>query len=200
MTLLNSNSFSELSKEIFDNSILCAESLKEDLGKKVEIDNKEFQLKYLFIVFQFEYFFLHLTSRSAFVQLGLKKRNELVDTLSSSIIDSTIETFYGHATQKIKDEIENSFYNNLNNAENEYSACKEILLDPKDDTPSYKKFIGNEKSKSMGGQLIDNISKIITGEINLNAILEMKIWGLVFEILKTKEIDRLVLAVSDEIK
>jgi hypothetical protein len=50
------------------------------------------------------------------------------------------------------------------------------------------------------GQLTDNLSEIIEGEINKNALFTTRIWGLVIESSETeKEIQDLVSEVSKEI-
>ena len=81
----------------------------------------------------------------------------------------------------------------------EYGSCKEILLKPEDDTRILERMSG-AKSKSMVGQLTDNLSQIIEGKINPNAMFTMKIWGVVIESLKTKELQDLVSEASKEIK
>jgi hypothetical protein len=145
-------------------------------------------------------FFLHLTNRSAFAQLGHEKRNKLQEELAPLVIDATIRTFFGHWPQNSKDGIKRDFYNRMNNTEMEYGSCKELLLDPKDDTPTLKRIMSGAKCKSMVGQLTDNLSQIIEGEISLNAIFAVTIWGVVIESLKKKEIQDLVSEVSKEIK
>lgn len=199
----NESAILKLSNKIFENSLLCAESLKPNLEEKFGKDNKEFYSKYILVLFEFMYFFLHLTSRSAFSQLGPEKRNKLTGELVPLMIADTTRTLqalFGHWPKNLKDRIERDFYNNLNNAEMEYGSCKELLLKPEDDTPLFEKMKSGKKSKSMVGQLIDNLSQIIEGKINLDILFEMKIWDVVIEILKKKEIDSLVLEVGKEIK
>jgi hypothetical protein len=88
----------------------------------------------------------------------------------------------------------------LNNAQIEYGSCEEMLLDPKDDTPTLEKLTSGAKSRSMVGRLTDNLSQIIEGKINLNAIFTMTIWGVVIESLRKKEIQDLISGASKEIK
>ncbi|MGO9274051.1 MAG: hypothetical protein ACLQOO_28075 [Terriglobia bacterium] len=192
----------KLSKKIFEKSLLCAETLKPDLEEKFGKDSKEFHSKYIPVLFEFMYFFLHLTNRSAFAQLGHEKRNKLYDALAPIVIDDTARTlctWFGWPTN-LKDGIKRDFCNNLNNAEIGYGSCKELLLDPKDDTRILGKIVSGAKSKSMVGQLTDNLSRIIEGEINTDALFALQIWGVVIESLKKKEIEALVSEVSREIK
>ncbi len=196
----NESVLSRLSNIVFEKSLLCAEVLKPDLEKKFGKDSKEFHSKYVPVLFEFMYFFLHLTDRYAFAQLGNERRNKLIDELVPPTIDATIETYFGHWPKNLKDGIEKDFYSNLNNAQIEYGSCKELLLDPKDDTPTLERIMSGTKSKSMVGQLTDNLSQIIEGEIGLDPFFPMMIWGAVIESLKKKEIQDLISEASNEIK
>ena len=124
----NESAMSKLSKKVFEMSLFCAEALKPDLEKKFGKDSKIFNSKYIPVLFEFMYFFIHLTDRYAFNQLGLERRNKLIDELGPATIDATIQTFFGHCPKNIKDGIERDFYSNLNNAAMEYGRCKELLL------------------------------------------------------------------------
>lgn len=196
----NESALSKLSKKIFEDSLSCAESLRSDLEDKCGKDSKEFQSKYVPVIFEFMYFFLHLTNRSAFSQLGHEKRNKLQSQLAPLVIEPTIDAFFGHWPKDLKDGIKNDFYSNLNNAEMGYGSCKELLLKPEEDTPTREKIESGKLSKSMVGQLIDNLSQIIEGEVNKDMFFTMKIWEVVINTLENKDIDRLVLAVSKEMK
>jgi hypothetical protein len=190
----------KLSTKVLEGSLLCAKALKPDLEKKFGKHSEEFESKYFLVLFEFMYFFLHLTDRYAFAQLGHEKRNKLIDELVPPTIDATIETYFDHWPKKVKDGIRTDFYNNLTNAQMEYGSCKEVLLDPKDDTRIFEKLKSGAKSKSVVGQLTDNLSEIIEGEINMNALFTTRIWGLVIESSETeKEIQDLVSEVSKEI-
>jgi len=205
MSWLNSfkkdeSALKKLSKKIFENSLLCAESLKPDLEEKYGKDSKEFNSTYFPVLSEFMCFFLHITNRSAFGQLGQEKRDKLQNELSPLVVDATIEALFGHWPKNLRDGIKEEFYSNINNAEIDYSSCKALLLKPEDDTPSHEKIELGKKSKSMVGQLTDNLEEIIEGEIKMNIFFTMKIWDIVIEILKKKEIETLVLEVSKEIK
>ncbi|MGA2831656.1 MAG: hypothetical protein ABSE55_01165 [Terracidiphilus sp.] len=196
----NESALSKLSDKVFEKSLLCAEVLKPDLEKKFGKDSKEFHSKYIPVLLEFMYFFLHLTNRSAFAQLGHEKRNILYDELAPLTIDATIETYFGHWPKNLKDGMERDFCDNLSNSEMEYASCKELLLKPEDDTRTFEKIMSGAKSKSMIGQLTDNLSQIIEGEISLDPIFRMTICGVVIESLKKKEIEALVSEASKEIK
>jgi len=195
----NESALQKLGAMIFENSLLCAESLRPDLEEKFGKDTQRFHSIYTQVRFEFMYFFFHLTNRSAFRQLGQEKRTKLQNNLGPLAINATIQALLGHWPKHLNDGVKNDFYENLNNAEMEYGACKHLLLKPEDDTSTFEKIESGEESKSVVGQLIDNLSEIINGEPNINAFFTMKIWDVVIEILKKKEIDSLVLAASKEI-
>lgn len=195
----NVSALRKLGAMIFKNSLLCAESLRPDLEEKFGKDTQNFHSIYTQVRFEFMYFFFHLTNRSAFRQLGQETRTKLQNNLGPLAIDATIQALLGHWPKHLKGAIENDFYENLNNAEMEYGACKHLLLKPEDDTSTFEKIESGEKSKSVVGQLIDNLSQIINGEPNINDFFTMTIWDVVTEMLKMKEIDSLVLAASKEI-
>jgi hypothetical protein len=88
----NESALFKLSNKSFEKSLLCAEALKPDLEKKFGKDSKEFHSKYIPVLLEFMYFFLHLTNRSAFAQLGHEKRNKLYDELAPLVIDDTTRT------------------------------------------------------------------------------------------------------------
>lgn len=54
----------------------------------------------------------------------------------------------------------------------------------------------------MVGQLIDNVSEIITGKVNMNAIFQIQVWETVIKILEKnkKEIDALIPKAFAELK
>ena len=123
----------ELSNVIFKTSIECAEALKNYLNDSTE---KERQEKWIYVLFEFIYFFMHMTNRIAFGNLGDERRIKLQNELAPIIIDPTIESFFGHWPKKLKEGIESDFYMKLNDAEIEYSDCKQLL--PKDNPFSDK--------------------------------------------------------------
>jgi hypothetical protein len=192
----NESALSKLSNKIFENSLFCAETLKPNLEGKFGRDGKEFTLKYIPVLLEFICFFLHLTDRYAFAQFGQEKRNKLIDELGPSAIDAMIQRLCDHWPTSSKDRLRKDFFDKFNSRQMEYGSCKELLLDPKDDTRTLEKIRSGTKSKAMVGQLIDNLSEIIDGKINTNALFTVEIWGVVMESLKKKELQDLVSEVS----
>jgi hypothetical protein len=176
----NESASVQLSKKVFQKSLSGAQALKPDLENKFGKDTKEFQSKYFPVLFEFMYFFLHVTDRLAFNQLGPERRNQLIDSLVPPTIDATIETYFDHWPQKSKDSIRKDFYSNLNTSQTEYGSCKELLLRPEDDTTTLERMSG-VKSKSAVGRLTDNLSQIIEGTINLDALFTIRIWDVAID-------------------
>lgn len=188
-----------LSKYILTSSIYCAELLKPNLEEKYGKNSESFHLKYIPVLFEFMYFFIHLTDRLAFSQLDQKKRKKLQNNIHYLVIDAMIEKLFENWTLDFQDGIKNDFITDLNKRELEYGNCSELLLRPEDDITLIKKISSGEKSKSVVGQLIDNISKVITDDINKDVVFEMEILGMIIEIIKKKEIDGLLSEVFKEL-
>jgi hypothetical protein len=196
----NESALSKLSNKVFEKSLLCAETLKPDLEEKFGKDSKEFSLKYIPVLLEFMCFFLHLTDRYALNLLGHEKRDKLIDELCPSTIDVMTQRLCGHWPTSSKDQLRKDFLDRFNSAQIEYGSCKELLLKPEDDTPAMQKLMSGAKSKSMVGQLTDFLSRIIKGEINVNAFFAVQVWGAVMGTLEKKEIHALVPEASREIK
>ena len=196
------SAISELSKKIYEYSLFCAEPLKKELEEKFGKNSKECLDNYFRICFEFMVFFLHITNRSAFLQLGHEKRVALQNKLYPIVIDPTIETvFKGNAKESI-DKIKDEFHQKVDDADEEYSKCKKIFLPPQDDVDPLTRiaFGGMVKSRGMLNQLIDRVATIITGQpMNDNAQFPLLIIDNVLNILKKNEIDKLVLKASKEI-
>jgi len=120
----NKTSIIQLSDVIFKNSLECAEEVKQYID---DLPDPEFQLTYIYILFEFMYFFMHMTNLIAYALLGDAKRRKLQKKLGPIIIGSTIETYFGDGPQKMKEEIRNHFFKQLNILEIEYSDCTELL-------------------------------------------------------------------------
>ena len=180
-----------LANKIFEYSLLCAEPLKKDLEKKYKKNSKEYNLKYIYIVFEFTYFFHHHTSRLVVSQFGAEKRNWLSKELLPIIIKPTIATFYRDVANNVKDEIEKYVYEEFFKAEADYANCTAVYVEWKDDDSDLK-LLGT-KSKGLVNQLIDNLANIITGnKINTDIIFSNLVFDTVMEILNKKEINDLV--------
>jgi hypothetical protein len=188
-----SAAFAELAKRIFESASLSADPIIEDLKKKLGEESKEFKNKFVPVRFEFLYFFIHLANRSAFAQLGAEKSEKLSSQLVEHLIDTTVEILMGHWPEHLKQGIKKDSYNNYNVAESDYAKCKAIFLMPEDDTKTEDRIATGEKSKSMIGQLVDNVSEIITGKVNISLLFPLQILESIGGMLeKKKDIDALI--------
>ena len=91
--------WANLSKEVFHRSAYCVDSIKDELKYDNENDKN---IKWTNVLFEFIYFFMHMTNRIAYSVLGDEKRVKLQKELGPVIIESTIETIIGHWPQDIE--------------------------------------------------------------------------------------------------
>jgi len=192
----------ELDMKIFESAAFSAQPTIEDLKKKLGADSKEFKLKFMPVLFEFLYFYLHLANRSSFAQLGAEKSRKLSHEMVKLSIERTIETQMGHWPENLREGIKKDSFHNYNVAEANYAMCKDILLKPEDDTKTIDKIATGQKSKSMVGQLIDNASEIITGKVNTDIIFQLQVWEIVTKTLEKnkKDIDALIPKAFAELK
>ena len=198
----NESALSELSKKILEYSIFCADPLKKELAEKFGEKSKECLDKYFRICFEFKFFFLHITNRSAFHKLGHEKMVILQKKLYPIVIDSTVEAIFKENAKELVDKIKDDFHQKVDDADEEYAKCKKIFLPPQDDIDPISKLVGGGmvKSEGMLNQLIDRLSEIVTGQtMNTDALFPLLIIDNVLNILKKNEIDKLVLKASKEI-
>lgn len=114
----------DLARRIVQASLSDAEALKSSIRAK---DDKDHTKRWFAVVCEFLYFFMHLTNRFAYRELGHDQRCKIQDQLYPLIIRPTIESIFGHWPQNLKDGIESDFIENLGNSEIEYAKCKQLL-------------------------------------------------------------------------
>jgi|SRR5580765_649558 len=146
----------DLARRIVQASLSDAEALKSSIH---EANDKDHTLRWFAVVCEFLYFFMHLTNRFAYRELGHEQRRKVQDQLYPLIIRPTIESIFGHWPQSLKDGIESDFIENLGNSETEYAKCKQLLDrdNPLAQDALFSKFAGNvcdllgvEKNDSAG--------------------------------------------------
>jgi hypothetical protein len=174
----------ELSNVIFKSSLDCAEALKNYLNDFTE---KERQERWIYILFEFIYFFMHMTNRIAFGKLGNEGRIKLQDELAPLIIGPTIESLFGHWPRKLKQGIKNDFYEKLNDAEIEYSGCNELLSKDHPFT----------SDKALFSKLARNVAEL-SGHSNNPAML-LQIITVSVDAWKNMKLEELVVAVGKEL-
>ncbi len=114
----------DLARRIVQASWNDAEALKSSI---VAEDDKDRTKRWFALVCEFLYFFMHLTNRFAYSELGHEQRCKVQDRLYPLIVRPAIESMVGHWPPNLKDGIESDFIKNLGNAETEYGECKRLL-------------------------------------------------------------------------
>lgn len=132
----------DLARRIVQASMTDAEALKASVQAK---DEKDHTQRWFTVLCEFLYFFMHMTNRFAYAELGHERRCKMQDQLYPLIVRPTIEAIFGHWPQKLKDGMESDFIEKLGNAEAEYGECKKLLDsdDPFAEDALFSKFAGN---------------------------------------------------------
>ena len=102
----------------------CTQALKSKLNFS---DAKEKQQTEAYVFFEFIYFFMHLTMRSAFSLLTEQQITGLQGYLGPLISSTAVDSYFAHWPENQKEKILSDFYSKLNDAESEYSTSKEIV-------------------------------------------------------------------------
>ncbi|HEX6977632.1 MAG TPA: hypothetical protein VF185_04765 [Patescibacteria group bacterium] len=167
-------------------SFECGQQFKVDVDEKFGKDSKEAISHLIEVQYEFLFFFMHLTMRYAFGELGHEKRVKIQDFLSPTLQETTTKSWFGHWPDKYKEGIKNEFYRNMNNAELEYSKYKKMFAD-KNESPKDTLFWEFGK----------NIARL-SGHEN-DPIVMMKCIALCVEELKQIKLRELVIATGKEL-
>lgn len=114
----------DVAQQIFEASLVNGEVLKASIQAA---DEKEHTRRWFTVVCEFLYFFMHITNRLAYRELGHERRCEVQRELYPLIARPTIEAICGHWPHKLKDGMENDFGEKLNDAEVQYGACRKFV-------------------------------------------------------------------------
>jgi hypothetical protein len=90
-------------------------------------DEKKKKEAQILVFHEFVYFFMHMTMRSAFEQLREQQIEKLQSYLGPLISSTAVDSFFAHWPEDMREKIRDEFYEKLNDAELEYSTCKELL-------------------------------------------------------------------------
>jgi hypothetical protein len=132
----------DLARRIVQASLTDAETLKASIQAK---DDKDHTQRWFAVVCEFLYFYMHLTNRFAYRELGHEQRCRVQNELYPLIIRPTIESIFGHWPKNLKDGIESDFIKSLGNSEIEYAECKQLLDrdNPLAQKALFSRFAGN---------------------------------------------------------
>jgi hypothetical protein len=132
----------DLARHIVQESLTDAEALKPSIRAA---NNKDHTQRWLTILCEFLYLFMHLTNRFAYKELGHERRCKVQEQLHPLIVRPTIETIFGHWPTNLKDGMEREFFEKLNTTEIEYGECKQLINrdNPLSQDALFSKFAGN---------------------------------------------------------
>jgi len=157
-------------------------------GTKSFIDNpdqKERQVLEIYLWYEYLFFFLHLTMRSAFVRLNEEQTKDLEQYVCPVVVTTAIDTFCEHWPEEVKQGLRAEFYERLNKAEVDYSSAKELM------SPSERTF----SEDSVISKLAMRVHKVISNStvpivfltvvnIAARAVVDIKLDALVDEAAK----------------
>ncbi|HKV40915.1 MAG TPA: hypothetical protein VJX67_17025 [Blastocatellia bacterium] len=98
----------------------CRDRTKDLIEAASDLKRVELEF-YLFS--EFLYFFIHLGMRAAVWGLTEEKIQKVQDYIGPLLASTAVESYCGHWQREIREGMIGEFFDNLNNAEQEYSAC-----------------------------------------------------------------------------
>ena len=153
-------------KKISLGIIKASHSCKKEISSMLQIsDEKEKTEIEIYVFYEFIYFFMHMKLRMAFVHLTEEQIKNMQNFFGPIISSTAVDSFFQHWPGDLKEKIQSEFYEKLNDAEIEYSTCKELFSEEKPLT-------GN----SLFSKLAQNISSLIEDNNNtatLTAVLDV---------------------------
>lgn len=145
--------------------------IHERFGEK----SQEASYKWVYVLYEFTYFFMHLTNRTIFGKKGLgeEKGAKLQSELADLVVGPTVEAIFGHASADLKARMKEEFYENLNRSEKEYSNCVELLSGSNEKTIARLIAEGGTR-RGLINQLADNIARTIDRELDVVVLGRVK--------------------------
>ncbi len=110
----------EVGRAIIQASTNCRDAVKELIDAPTEKDRLE---REVYVFYEFVYFYMHLTMRDAFVQLAEPQIRKLQSYLGPLISSVAIDSYFAHWPHELKQKMTSEFYDNLNDAESEYTEA-----------------------------------------------------------------------------
>ncbi len=148
-----------LAGAIITSACSCAEALRPFMSFQTEKENRN---NWFYVVFEFLYFFMHLTNRCAHGILGPDKA-ALQEWVGPPIVHSVIEGFFGHWPDDLKEGIQAEFYEKLNESELEYAECRGLI-------PEDRPLTGN----SLLATLARNVAELLNDPMNPVTLTEIQ--------------------------
>jgi len=104
--------------------LACGRATKSLLQFETE---EERERQFVYVCFEFLYFFLHMTLRYAHAQLDSRQRKNLQTELGPLVVLPMIDAFFNHWPEDLKRGMVAEFYQKINDAEREYATCTEVI-------------------------------------------------------------------------
>lgn len=153
---------SNLAQAILLGSLSCGEALKPYLADPTQ---KVKPSLFPAVCYEFIFFFAHLMNRNALSILGNDGRIKLQNEIAPLIVIPAISGFFDHWPEDIKEKMINDFYEDLNDAELDYSACLGLL--PRSATVLFKESL-EDLNSSQEKENCCLISKLISRIFSLS--------------------------------
>jgi len=154
----------------------CDKAIQPLINSK---NDKEKQELYIYVFYEFVYFFLHLTLRESFSKLKSQQLQKLQIYLGPKIVETVVDAFFKHWPEDLKSKISSDFYKNLNNAEIEYSKSKELYSEKNPLT-----------SESLFSKLARNVAELCGS--SMNPVTIFSVLSVSLEEFKGMKLDQLI--------
>lgn len=114
----------------------------------------------IFVLYELLYFFCHMTLRAAMAN-GLKRPQveKIQRYLGPLLASVSIDSFFQHWPQHLKEGMRNEFYENLNAAEGEYAVCAAIMSKDNPSSPD-----------TILGKLARSVAMLLGREIDVEIV------------------------------
>lgn len=127
--MLNSMDKTEINtKQIYlaivDSSISSAEKIRSHINYENEKEKADL---YVYIIFEFIYLLIHLTSREFFKKYGDERRKVEINKIGGIIINTMVKTMFKNLSENFQDKMYKNILNKLNDFEIQYSKCTQII-------------------------------------------------------------------------
>ncbi len=173
-----------MSLSIIKASFKCKEEICAMLN--ISDDKEETEIE-IHIFYEFIYFFMHMSMRKAFDNLTENQIKQMQDFIGPIVSSTAVDSFFKPWPSDLKEKIQSEFYEKLNDAEIEYSTCKELFS-------KGKPLTGN----SLFSKLAQNISNLI--EDNNNLAILMTVLDVSMREFTNMKLDVLISNFKDELK
>lgn len=116
----------ELGMAIASAAMQCGQAMRSKIVADSEDKANE---QFIYVCYEFLYFFMHLTDRIAFQKLGPVRRSKLMDALDPLIVGPSVDAFFDHWPEDLKSKMRSEFRGKMNDAQLGYAECEGMVSD-----------------------------------------------------------------------